>query len=157
MARIDRLKRSVGTAVRRRKPSRAAQWLAAAGVVHGRVLDYGCGFGLDAETYGWDAFDPLYRPREPTGAYDTIVCTLVLNVLSRTNRTRVIQRIQVLLEVKSMSYEPRELGSEISGRRAMPTLRAAQIGTTRRRTATGSMQRWQIQKTDCRLRGLPGV
>jgi SAM-dependent methyltransferase len=104
MARIDRLKRSVGTAVQRSSPSRAARLLVERGLAHGRVLDYGCGFGLDAETFGWEAYDPVSHPREPIGPYDTIVCTLVLNVLSRNNRAKVVQRIQELLAPDGRAY-----------------------------------------------------
>jgi SAM-dependent methyltransferase len=104
VARIDRLKRSVGTATRRTAPSRAAQLLVSRGLIRGRVLDYGCGFGLDADTFGWEAYDPYYRPREPVGSYDTIVCTLVLNVPSRNNRAKVLRRIQALLAPDGRAY-----------------------------------------------------
>jgi hypothetical protein len=104
VARIDRLKRSVGTAVKRTAPSRASQVLVARGLARGRVLDYGCGFGLDAEMFGWEAYDPYYRPREASGPYDTIVCTMVLNVLSRNNRAKVLRRIQGLLASDGRAY-----------------------------------------------------
>jgi hypothetical protein len=58
VARIDRLKRSLGTARRRTEPSRAAELLVARGLVVGLVLDYGCGYGFDADHFGWDAYDP---------------------------------------------------------------------------------------------------
>ena len=94
----------MGTAVKRAAPSRAAQTLVARGLVRGRVLDYGCGFGLDAETFGWEAYDPYYRPEPPSGPYDTIVCTLVLNVLTRNNRAKVLRRIQALLAPDGRAY-----------------------------------------------------
>ena len=56
MARMDRSKRAVGTAVRRTKPSRAAAYLAEHDLARGRVLDYGCGFGFDADHFGWDGY-----------------------------------------------------------------------------------------------------
>ena len=104
MARIDRLKRAVGTAVRRTKPSRAAEILASRGLVKGRVLDYGCGYGFDADHFGWDGYDPYYRPAEPQGSYDTIVCSLVLNALSRNNRAKVLARIRELLADDGHAY-----------------------------------------------------
>jgi len=104
VSRIDRLKRSIGTAVRRSEPSRAAEIIVASGRVHGRVLDYGCGYGVDPDHFGWDGFDPYYRPRLPEGPYDTVVCTLVLNVLSRNNRSKVIGHIQRLLAPGSAAY-----------------------------------------------------
>jgi len=102
MARIDRSKRALGGAIKRSTPSRAATILVERGLVIGRTLDYGCGYGLDAATFGWDAYDPYYRPAEPAGSYDTIVCTLVLNALSRNNRAKVLARIQALLAEDAM-------------------------------------------------------
>lgn len=104
IARIDRSKRSLGTALRRTRPSRAAALLVERGLVRGRVLDYGSGLGYDAEHFGWDAYDPYYRPRAPTGPYDTVLCTLVLNVLSRRNRAAVIDRIRALLADDGRAY-----------------------------------------------------
>lgn len=104
MPRIDRSKRALGTAVKRDKPSHAAELLAGMGLARGRVLDYGCGFGFDADHYGWDSYDPYYRPAEPTGPYNTIVCTLVLNALSRNNRTKVLGRIRELLGEDGHAY-----------------------------------------------------
>lgn len=104
MPRIDRSKRALGTAVRRDKPSRAAELITGMGLVRGRVLDYGCGFGYDADHYGWDSYDPYYRPAQPAGPYDTIVCTLVLNALSRNNRAKALQRIGELLRDGGHAY-----------------------------------------------------
>jgi hypothetical protein len=67
----------------RRQPSRAATLLVGRDLIRGRVLDCSCGYGLDARQFGWEAYDPYYRPVEPVGPFDTIVCTLGLNVLSR--------------------------------------------------------------------------
>src|SRR4051794_41265829 len=53
---------------------------------------------------GWDAYDPYYRPAEPAGSYDTIVCTLVLNALSRNNRAKVLAHIQALLVEDGRAY-----------------------------------------------------
>ena len=104
MARIDRGKRALGGAIKRSTPSRAATILVERGLVIGRALDYGCGYGLDAATFGWDAYDPYYCPAEPAGRYDTIVCTLVLNALSRNNRAKVLARIQALLAEDGRAY-----------------------------------------------------
>jgi hypothetical protein len=104
MPRIDRLKRSLNTAVRRDKPSKAAEVVAKLGLAKGRVLDYGCGFGFDADYFGWEGYDPYHRPSEPAGVYDTILCTLVLNVLSRNNRAKVLSRVQSLLADSGHAY-----------------------------------------------------
>jgi hypothetical protein len=104
MARIDRGKRALGGAIKRSTPSRAATILVERGLAIGRALDYGCGYGLDAATFGWDAYDPYYRPAAPAGPYDTIVCTLVLNALSRNNRAKVLAHIQALLAEDGRAY-----------------------------------------------------
>ena len=104
MPRIDRSKRSLGTAVKRSKPSRCAEILTSLNLVKGKVLDYGCGFGFDADYFGWEAYDPYYRPVQPAGPYDTIVCTLVLNVLSSNNRVKVITHIRDLLSDEGKAY-----------------------------------------------------
>jgi hypothetical protein len=104
MARVDRGKRALGGAIKRTRPSHAATVLVERGLVRGRTLDYGCGYGLDAATFGWEAYDPYYRPIEPVGPYDTIICILVLNALSRANRARVIERIRALLAAHGRAY-----------------------------------------------------
>ena len=104
MARIDRSKRALGTAVKRNKPSQAAETLVRLGLIKGRVLDYGCGFGFDADHFDWESYDPYYRPKAPEGPYDTIVCTLVLNALSRNNRAKVLAHIRELLAEEGVGY-----------------------------------------------------
>jgi hypothetical protein len=104
MARIDRSKRALGGAIKRTSPSYAATILVARGLATGRVLDFGCGYGLDAATFGWDAYDPYYQPSAPVGPYDTIVCTLVLNALSRNNRAKVLAQIAALLAEDGHAY-----------------------------------------------------
>ena len=111
MARIDRSKRALGGAIKRTKPSRAATILMERKLISGRVLDFGCGHGVDAATYGWDAFDPYYRPVPPTPPYDTVVCISVLNALSRNNRAKVVTQIRELLTDDGRAYlaVPRDL------------------------------------------------
>ena len=47
--------------------------------VKGRVLDFGCGKGSDADILGADKYDPHFFPEKPKGLYDTVLCTYVLN------------------------------------------------------------------------------
>ena len=104
MARIDRSKRALGGAIKRTQPSRAATIIVQQKRALGRVLDYGCGYGLDAKTYGWDAYDPYYHAVELRPPYDTIVCISVLNALSRNNRAKVLARIRDLLGADGKAY-----------------------------------------------------
>lgn len=86
--------KELGGAVNRSTISFAANWLVENECVRGRVLDFGCGFGLDADHFGWDAYDPYYRQTIPDGRFDTIVCNHVLNMLTRSNRRSAIAKIQ---------------------------------------------------------------
>jgi hypothetical protein len=119
MARIDLGKRALGGAIKRARPSHAAAALVERGLVRGRTLDYGCGYGLDAATFGWEAYDPDYRPIEPAGSYDTTVCILVLNALSRTNRAKVIERIRALLAADGWAYLAVARDLPITGKHGM--------------------------------------
>ena len=69
-----------------------------------RVLDDGCGFGFDADHFGWDGYDLFYRPENPVGPYDTILCNLVLNALSRNRRAEVLENILRLLAENGRAY-----------------------------------------------------
>jgi hypothetical protein len=106
---VDKQKRAWGGAIKRTSPSRAATILHRR--VRGRVLDYGCGWGFDADHYGWESFDPFYRPKPPSGTYDTITCISVINALSRNNRSKTIEKIQGLLTDQGVAYlsVPRDL------------------------------------------------
>ena len=92
-----RFVKELGGAIRRSTVSFAAEWLVERGYVNGRVLDFGCGFGFDADHFGWDAFDPYYRQTTLEGEYDTIVCNHVLNMLTRTSREQTTRKIRDLL------------------------------------------------------------
>jgi SAM-dependent methyltransferase len=55
--------------------------LKASGRIVGRVLDYGCGKGYDAQHLCADSYDPHFQPNMPVGTFDTILCTFVLNTI----------------------------------------------------------------------------
>jgi hypothetical protein len=57
------------TAIARTSPSAPMKWLAANDRIVGRALDWGCGRGYDAETYGMESYDPHYKPVLPGGAF----------------------------------------------------------------------------------------
>ncbi|MCO6045584.1 class I SAM-dependent methyltransferase [Aeoliella sp. ICT_H6.2] len=96
--------KELGGAVRRTQVSAGALWLTSHGMVRGRVLDFGCGFGFDAAHFGWDAFDPYYRQTPVEGPYDTIVCNHVLNMLTRTSRLQAFETMQRLLGEEATAY-----------------------------------------------------
>ena len=106
---VDKQKRAWGGAIKRTTPSRAAAFLNKQ--VRGRVLDYGCGWGFDADHFKWESFDPYYRPQKPAGKFDSIVCISVINALSHNNRTKVIEKIRDLLTDGGHAYfaVPRDL------------------------------------------------
>ena len=65
------------------------------GQVKRRVLEHGSGHGKDAETFGWEKYDPYYQPDKPKGKFDTILSTFVLNVLhDERDRQAVLEDIQ---------------------------------------------------------------
>ncbi|WDI43880.1 hypothetical protein [Bremerella sp. P1] len=96
--------KELGGAIRRQSISFAANWLVDSNRIRGRVLDYGCGFGFDADCLGWDAFDPYYRPTPPQGGYDTIVCNHVLNMLTRSTRHQVLAAIEQQLNSRGTAW-----------------------------------------------------
>jgi 2-polyprenyl-3-methyl-5-hydroxy-6-metoxy-1,4-benzoquinol methylase len=103
MGNYNKSKLAVGGAVKRDKPSRSAEFVAP--LAKGkRTLDFGCGFGFDADHFGWDSYDIYYRPTKPQGPYDVIICTNVISALTRKNRTKVINEIRDLLVDDGMAY-----------------------------------------------------
>ena len=92
------------TAIRRVSPSAPARHLHGAGLLRGRLLDYGCGHGRDADSYGMDRYDPHWHPDRPRGRYDTVTCTYVLNVLDPGHIRYVLEDIQGLLAPWGTAY-----------------------------------------------------
>jgi hypothetical protein len=83
------------TAITRKKLSKPARYLKDNELLRGRVLDYGCGRGGDTERIGCEGYDPHFRPEQPVGKFDTIMCNFVLNVIEPPKAIeRVIRDIQ---------------------------------------------------------------
>jgi hypothetical protein len=85
------------TAITRRGLSGPARWLLEADLLRGRILDYGCGRGGDADRLRCSRWDPHWSPRMPRGTFDTVLCTYVLNVLPKSEEASVLAAVQALL------------------------------------------------------------
>ncbi len=96
--------KELGGAIRRETVSKTARFLAERGLLRGRVLDYGCGFGFDADHFGWEAYDPHYRQGLPEGRFDTIVCNHVANMLTRASRRALFRALRGLLAPHGKAY-----------------------------------------------------
>ena len=93
------------TAIRRTKISAPMKHLCDAGLLFGRMLDYGCGRGFDADQFGMDKYDPYYCSSLPDGKYDVITCNYVLNVLEHDVQIEsVLKKIRGLLKDNGVAY-----------------------------------------------------
>jgi hypothetical protein len=96
--------KELGGAPDRKTLSTTARVLIDLHLIRGRVLDYGCGLGFDADQYGWEAHDPYYRPGKPTGPYDTILVNHVANILTRASRADLFRAVNALLALGGTAY-----------------------------------------------------
>jgi len=96
--------KELGGASDRKILSKTAQVLIDRKLIRGRVLDYGCGYGNDADQLGWDAYDPYYRLAKLTGLYDTIIVNHVVNILTRDSRMELMEKINDLLAENGTAY-----------------------------------------------------
>ena len=102
--RVNRTKVLLGGAIKRNNPSKAASILNQMNVLSGEILDYGCGYGFDADYFNWDKFDPCYFDKYPEKKYDNIVCINVINVVSSKIRIEIINNIKELLNDNGKAY-----------------------------------------------------
>jgi len=91
------------TAITRHTPSRPLK--KTLHLIEGRVLDFGCGKGYDADYlaklgYDVEKYDKYYFPEKPKGTFDTILCFYVLNVIPADERKEVIKEIGKYLKPK---------------------------------------------------------
>ena len=68
------------------------------------VLDFGCGRGFDADTLGFDKYDPYFFKRLPDRHYEIIVCNYVLNVIDEQEADKVLNSIKELLLPSGVAY-----------------------------------------------------
>lgn len=97
------------TAIKRVAMSSPARWLKEHGLLKGRILDYGCGYGCDTDElqkqgYDISGFDTHFRPTKPEGKFDTIICVYVLNVLQPLEQADVLMNISQWLKPDGKAY-----------------------------------------------------
>jgi ATP adenylyltransferase len=94
--------RSHLTAIARTATSKPMRYLSATNRLVGRVLDFGCGRGYDADVIGCERFDPHWFPIMPVGTFDVVVVNYVFNVIpSLTERCELLRSIQGLIKAPS--------------------------------------------------------
>tara|TARA_A100001015_G_C15023246_1_gene729107 strand:- start:1877 stop:2362 length:486 start_codon:yes stop_codon:yes gene_type:complete len=104
MSRVNKTKVLLGGAMNRKNPSKASCILSNLNLLNKDVLDFGCGYGFDADFYKWDKFDPYYYDKYPDKKFYNIVCINVLNVVSKRIRKEIITNIQELLTEDGIAY-----------------------------------------------------
>jgi hypothetical protein len=102
--RVNKTKVLIGGALKRKNPSKASTIFQQLNILSENTLDYGCGYGFDADYNKWDKYDPYYFDNYPIKKYTNIVCINVLNVVSSKIRKEIITNIQELLEPSGTAY-----------------------------------------------------
>jgi hypothetical protein len=110
--------KELGGAPDRAALSKTARVLLDRKLIRGRVLDYGCGLGHDADQQGWEGYDPYYRPTKPTGVYDTIIVNHVANILTRASRAELFVQVNALLAEGGTAYISVARNIPVSGKAA---------------------------------------
>ena len=106
---IEKINHPYLTAIRRKDLSVPVRYLLQHGLLKGRILDFGCGFGYDTDELkrrGYDitGYDYYYRQEYPEGKFDTIVCVYVLNVLEPYAQAEVMMNVSHLLSPVGTAY-----------------------------------------------------
>lgn len=97
------------TAITRKNISVPTRYIMQHGYLNGRILDFGCGKGFDANflkklVYDVEAYDPYFAPNMPIGKFDTIICNYVLNVLEKEKQLTCLEEIKSLLNDNGIAY-----------------------------------------------------
>jgi diadenosine tetraphosphate (Ap4A) HIT family hydrolase len=97
------------TVKERQWPSYPTKQLLNNKLLEGKVLDFGCGTGIDVaflkgEKFDITGYDPYYVSDYPTGKFDTIICNYVLNVLLPEEQAHVLMAVSELLKSSGRAY-----------------------------------------------------
>lgn len=95
------------TAIARSELSKPSRYLKENDLLKGKILDFGCGRGTDAEKLGADKYDPNFFPKDMAdmkGRYDTVICNYVLNVLPKSEEEKVLGQIRSCLKEGGVAY-----------------------------------------------------
>ncbi len=107
------------TAITRTALPVPVRWLLGQGLIHGYVLDYGCGKcasinDLHLRTHpnvrSLNNYDPFYsphdivRPPNREGWYDVVLCTYVLCTLPEKDEKKILKDIKTLLKPNGVAY-----------------------------------------------------
>jgi len=60
-SRVNKTKVLLGGAMKRKSPSKSSLILKDLKILSDDVLDFGCGYGFDADLYEWSKYDPYYH------------------------------------------------------------------------------------------------
>jgi SAM-dependent methyltransferase len=90
------------TAIERTNLSYPAKFLLNQELLQSKILDFGCGLGIDVKLLqqkGYDitGYDPYYFPQYPHHKFDTIICFYVLNVLFPEEQANVLMEVSHML------------------------------------------------------------
>ena len=100
----EKFKKPHKTAIQRNKLSVPMRYLSENDLLVGRVLDYGCGKGYDAQELDLESYDPYWQTEMPKGKFDTITCNYVLNVVSESIQEEIIKDIRCRLKKAGRAY-----------------------------------------------------
>ena len=95
---------SFKTAKKRKDLSSPTRYLDSEGLLKGRVLDYGCGYGYDASFFNFEKYDPYFFPILPEGEFDVIMCNYVLNVVFEDEQELILKRLSSFLIFGGNAY-----------------------------------------------------
>lgn len=100
------------TAISRTNLPVPVRWLLGQGMIHGDVLDYGCGKCQTLnETWSKSpgiqkihSYDPHYQPVMPEGLFDVILCTYVLCTVKEEDQNYILWDIQRRLKGNGVGF-----------------------------------------------------